>query len=365
MRRTGLCLILIFMLTAMPQILRVPHSSAFGQGVAENEATKEDAELLFEEALDFQKKGNMPQAIASYAKAMRIDRSILAYDDNGLIEALRDDCLAKLKDAPDDVKVRETLAFVYAVCYSDYAAAIESYEKVYDLVKDEQVKERTAAVIERLKATAGVQNEYQAQISAELRDERLKSWSEMERNERFGEETAMLQEKSERLAEAYKMKDSLKNRVPQLEAELKELQEEYDKANRLFYTVTDKGLYERRRRRLKDQIAEKEQEVSAARDELSEIEEESGSLERELSAIQKKEDESPVRSYEEYPSEPVEVDTEPQAPVDSTGSSEVEAADEEDYEQQPLPEVENPDFPDSGDEDVSDQEKLDELINNL
>lgn len=340
------------------------------QDFAENEAAKEDARILYDEAIDLKRQGNLAAAIDSYAKAMRLDRSILAFDDFGLIEALKKDCEEKLEKNPEDVKLLETLGFVFAVCYSDHASAIQCYEKVFNLVTDERVKERTAALIERLRETEIAQSSYQQEVSAQLRDERLKTWSEMERLEKFGEEAASAKEKSSQLAEAYKQKDSLKNKVPQLENELKELQEDYDKANRLWYSLKD-DLYERRRRRLKDDIAAKQQELDSAKSELDDVESRTSSLERELSSFEKEKEASPIRSYDEYSS-----DNGSDSGYDS-GSSGMQPPSNDygspDQDEAPLP---NPDFPssegsvggpglDEDDEEPNSGAKLDELIDNL
>lgn len=340
---------------------------------ADSSAAKEDAQILYDEALDLKKQGNLAAAIDSYGRAMRLDRSILAQDDHGLIDALKKDCEEKLLKTPDDVKLLETLGFVFAVCYSDHKSAIECYEKVFNLVSDEKVKERTAGLIERLRETEQVQASYQDEVSAQLRDERLKSWSEMERLDKFGEENAQIQEKSSKLAEAYKEKDSLKNKVPQLESELKELQEEYDKANRLWYSLKD-DLYERRRRRLKDDIAVKEKEVAAAREELEEVETTTSALENELNAAEKEKEASPIRSYEENP--PVD-----QPPADATEapvqppSNDYGSPEGSEEPAEPLPAVDNPDFPTDGqaepqaepapETDAENNSKIDELIENL
>lgn len=367
-------ILLTFLGISLPQVGDFMVVPALAQEPAAEAATKEDAELLYGEALDFKKKGNLPQAIDSYARAMRIDRSILAFDDNGLIEALKNDCIEKLKKTPDDVKLLETLGFVHAVCFSDYNEAIACYEKVFNLVTEEKVKERTASLIDRLRESASVQDNFHAEVSSQLRDERLKSWSELERSDRFGADASIMQAKSERLAESYKAKDSLKNKVPQLEKELKDMQEEYDKANRLFYTVSDKDLYERRRRRLKDQIAEKEQEVAAARTELEEAEDTAKALESELAAAQKEKDESPIRSYDDSSNKenPDGSDTgtngsDAGAPSDENDTG--NPADQpETGSEEPLPAVDNPDFPDQ----IPDQQpasvttdKIEELINDL
>lgn len=245
---------------------------------------------------------------------------------------------------------------------SNYSEAIACYQKVYDLVADETVKERTEAVIERLKLSAEVQESYQQEVTASLRDERLKSWSEMERVSRFGEESARMQQKSTELSEAYKAKDELANRVPQLEQELKDLQTEYDKANRLFHTMSDNSLYERRRRRLKDDIAEKEKEVEVARGEFEEAESTAATLEKELATVEKAKESSPIRSYEENKYTADDPDNLPVEP----GTDNMDTATDE----EPLPTPDNPDFPteDDGSGDATgepDQEKIDNYIDNL
>jgi tetratricopeptide (TPR) repeat protein len=330
---------------------------------------EEEANILFDEAILLKKQGNIKEAVAAYHQAMRKDRSILAYDDNGLIEDLKNEYEDRIKDDPENVKNIETLAFVYAVCYSDYSSAIKYYEKVVELVDDEKVKENTQNLIERLRLTAEIQQEYQAEVAAQMREERLQTWSEMEKNQRLGEEQAEVRDKSARLTEMYKQKDSLSNRVPQLEKELKELNEEYDKANRLWF-ATNKDLYYRRRRRLKDDIAAKEQEVEAARQQLEEVESTTASLEREVQVVQQQNEESPIRTYDSYQPPATEGDSEATPP----SANDYGDPDDADDEQESLPVVDNPDFPQENpdlynapeDETAEEREKrLQELINNL
>jgi tetratricopeptide (TPR) repeat protein len=334
---------------------------------------QEEANILYEEALELKKQGSLERAIEAYHQAMRKDRAILAYDDAGLIEDLKNDCEKKLEANPEDVKTIETLAFVNAVCYSDYKAAIEYYQKVVELVDDESVKDRTNTLIARLKATSEAQQQFQTEIASQMREERLKSWSEMERADRFGQETAEAQEKARQLAEMYKAKDSLKNRVPQLEQELKDLNEEYDKANRLWYSLKD-DLYYRKRRRLKDDIAAKEQELAEAREELEEVESTTSDLERQVQIQEQAQQASPVKTYDNYqgPTDSGSAGStgavappanDYGAPPDDSGSS---AGEDDDIPlEEPLPPVENPDFP-SDDETPAEREKrLQELINDL
>jgi tetratricopeptide (TPR) repeat protein len=118
------------------QPVLLPPTAIYAQEEEVDAASREGAEILFEEALELKKSGNLAGAVDSFARAIRMDRSILANDDEGLIEALKKDCEDKLKAAPEDVKVLELLGFVHAVCYSDYPEAIACYQKVYALVSD-------------------------------------------------------------------------------------------------------------------------------------------------------------------------------------------------------------------------------------
>lgn len=103
------------LLVVQPGFVTVKPVSA--QEQAGDAVSRESAEILFEEALELKRSGNLTDALDSFAKAIRSDRSILANDDQGLIEALKKDCEAKLKTSPDDIKVLELLGFVHAVCY--------------------------------------------------------------------------------------------------------------------------------------------------------------------------------------------------------------------------------------------------------
>ena len=53
----------------------------------ENPTISEEAQNLYEDALSLLKKGKKSEAIASYIKALRKDRTILALDDNAKIPA--------------------------------------------------------------------------------------------------------------------------------------------------------------------------------------------------------------------------------------------------------------------------------------
>ncbi|MGM0599963.1 MAG: tetratricopeptide repeat protein [Candidatus Rifleibacteriota bacterium] len=361
------CLTGLFFLPAQTGILKV-----FAQKAELD--IQEEADILYEEALQLKKQGELKKAIEVYNQAMRTDRGILAYDDAGLIEALKNDCEDRLAEDPEDVKTIETLAFVEAVCFSNYQAAIENYNKVIELVEDDNVKEKTRMLVERLQSTAEMQQDYQAEIAQDMREERLQSWAEMEKADKMAQQAAQAQEKSDQLAEMYKQKDSLANRVPQLEEELKDLKEEYDKANRLWYALKD-DLYYRRRRRLEDDVEDKEKELDEAKSRLNEVEDTTARLEKEVQFQRQKLQDSPVQTYDDY-QEPDQPETDsysssepPQEPsANSYGSPD---QDDSTQTEEPLPVVNNPDFPTEetetpADETAEEREKrLKELINNL
>lgn len=305
------------------------------------------ATMLYEDAVDLKNEGKLDEAIEAYANAIRTNRSVLAQDDHGLIEDLLNDSLARLEQSPNDVKLLETLGFVYAVCYSDNANAIKYYQKVYDLVEDETVKERTQSLIARLEATAQVIESYQEEVVSQMRQEKLETWSEMERAERFGAEVAQAQDQSRQLSDLYREKEGLNARLPQLEQELIQLNEDYDRANRLWHTLND-SLYERRRRRLKDDIADKEIEVKQAKDKMAGINSQVASLEQALNERELAAEESPFRSYQSYDETPAP-ETVQQAPYSQ------ETAEEE---TQPLPQADNPDFPEDDPERASEMQRL-------
>ena len=266
---------------------------AFGQ---ETTTISDEAQMLYEDAIAQSKKGKKSEAIASYIQALRKDRTVLALDDEGLIEASYKDCTAKLEKSPDDVKLLETCGFLASVGFSDNITAITYYEKIVELVDDESVKDRTRNLIERLKATAEAQQTYDSAVAASLRDERIRSWSEMEKNDAATQERAEANERASKLNEAYTNREDLQNRIPQLEQELQEIQEDYDKADRLWYSLKDE-LYERRRRRLKRDLAAKKEELAKARNELKEIEADVKSIEKEDNEFRKEQDESAFNNF--------------------------------------------------------------------
>ncbi len=301
-------------------------NSLFAQ---ENTTVSEEAQKLYDEAISFKKKGKNADAINSYIKALRKDRTILAFDDEGLIEASYTDSVNKLKDSPDDIKLLEVCGFLASVGFSDNKTAITYYEKIVELVDDPSVKERTKNLITRLEASAEAQQAYDSAVAAEMRDERIKSWAEMERIDDFAEEQAKSSDRAEKLNDAYSERESLQNKIPQLEDEVKELQESYDKADRLWYTLKDE-LYERRRRRLKNDLAAKKEELSAAKKELSSIESQVSQLEKEDEAAKKKEDSSALnkRTIDD-------VDNNPDEEEDEDSPFNPESSDSEGYEEAP------------------------------
>lgn len=339
---------------------------------AQETTISEDAQLLYDEAVEFKKKGKTSQAVDSYMKALRIDRTILALDDNGLIDASYKDCMDKLSKSPNDVKLLETCGFLSSVGYSDNATAITYYEKIIELVDDESVKEKTKGLIERLKASAEAQQSYDSEVSASMRDERLKTWAEMEKLSKFSEDQAEAAERAEKLSNAYSDRESLQNTVPQLEEELNQLQEDYDKADRLWYTLKDE-LYERRRRRLKNDLAAKKEELQKAKNELAQAEREVTRLEREDNDYKAAQSQEPFNNLQEKPEQDensaFNEDVESNRSLSSNISDESSSESDESEENSDEPQEEaSDDNTESSDEELSEekrQEQIDNLIDNL
>ena len=348
---------------------------AFGQ---EETTISDEAQMLYEDAIDLNKKGKKSEAITSYIQALRKDRTVLALDDDGLIEASYKDCLAKLEKSPEDIKLLETCGFLASVGFSDNITAITYYEKIVELVEDENVKDRTRNLIERLKATAEAQQTYDSAVAASLRDERIRSWSEMEKNDAAMQERADANERASKLNEAYSSREELQNRIPQLEQELQEIQEDYDKADRLWYSLKDE-LYERRRRRLKRDIAAKKEELTKARNELKEIEADVKTIEKEDNEYRKEQDQSAFNNFVEEDKDETEdedsaFNTDPSnasSPNTTTSEPTDDSLDEDgstaDYGDKPTPEYED-EYSDEAlarqAEEMSDEERQEE-INNL
>lgn len=346
----------------------------------------DEAQMLYEDAISQNKKGKKTEAISSYIQALRKDRTVLALDDDGLIEASYKDCLAKLEKAPEDVKLLETCGFLASVGFSDNITAITYYEKIIDLVDDENVKDRTRNLIERLRATAEAQQSYDSAVAASMRDERIKSWSEMEKNENAMQERDEANERSSKLNEAYSSREELQNRIPQLEQELKDIQEDYDKADRLWYSLKDE-LYERRRRRLKRDLAAKKEELEKAQKELKGIESDVKSLEKEDDEFRKQQDDSAFNNFvdneNEENEEPEDDDSafnsnpsnssEPSSETSSSDDSDdgEDSSESNDYDDKPSAEYED-EYSEEAlkrqTEEMSDEERreeLNDLIDNL
>ncbi len=235
----------------------------------DEDESMQDARLLFKSALDLKKQGKLTEAALAYEQAVRKNRAILGEDDQGLIAELQKVFESRLASAPDDIKSLEGLGFLHAVCHSDFPKALTYYEKVIQLSPDQGVRERTAFLVERLRAMGDQAAKVQEDMATSQRDERLKEWAEMEKQEALAAQTAQEQKEAATIGALGKTKEDLEARIPQMEDELKALEEEYKKANRLWYTLKD-DRYDRKRDRLEKEIEQKKQALEEAKDKLEE-----------------------------------------------------------------------------------------------
>jgi len=246
---------------------------AFGQSpmiCSAQDESLEDAKLLYKQAIDLKATGKADEAISTYEKAIRMNRGILSEDDKGLIGLLRSKYEKKLESSPDDLDALEGMGFVQAVCYADMAKAIACYEKVLSLATEERVKTKTANLIERLKAMQEATQRQSDEITSQMREERLKGWSEMEKQERLAAQNEDSQNRAAQYAQATQQREQLDTRIPQLEEEIKNLEEEYNKANRLWYTLKD-DRYDRRRDRFEKDLEQKRRELAKAKSDFDRV----------------------------------------------------------------------------------------------
>ncbi|RCK78321.1 MAG: hypothetical protein OZSIB_1563 [Candidatus Ozemobacter sibiricus] len=244
--------------------LGVPSPS---HAVSEDESLQ-DARLLFQSALDLKKKGKLEEAAKTYEQAIRKNRAILGEDDQGLVLELKKFYEAGLAKDPNDLKCLEGMGFLHAVCFSDFASALKYYEKVIELAPDEKIKERTRFLVDRLRVMGESAAKVQEDMATSMRDERLKEWAEMEKQEALAQQTAKQQLEAATMANLTRTKEELETRIPQLEDELKALEEELKKANRLWYTLKD-DRYDRKRDRLEKDIESKKREIDDAKEKLA------------------------------------------------------------------------------------------------
>lgn len=274
-------------------------------GIVSASRNHDDAQagiLLYEEAIEFHDEGDIQAAIDAYSKAIRLNRSVLAYNDYGLIEKMKNDVKQKLEQTPDDPKLLEEMAFIYAVCYSENKKAIKYYSKVLDHVDDEKVISRVNNLIVRLEATVEVVTDYKDRISEQRRQERLASWEEMDRLEKLAQEREESQRLHSRLAELNRQKESKEAIIPQLEQEIESLTEERASAHRLWLTQ-DEPRHRRRRNRLDDEIEEKQSRLTEARSAVERHKSEIDSLEQQIEQREQEQEErqdSPFRSYDSH-----------------------------------------------------------------
>lgn len=313
-----------------------------------------DARILFDEAIELKTEGNIPDALATFEKAIRKNRGVLSLDDQGLVALLYESYKKQLEEKPDDIKVLEGMAFIRAVCFGEMGEAIKLYEKVLELATDNDVKWKTKALLERLAAIRDMSVQIREEQTSNLREERLKSWAELEKQDRLAQQAIDSRQRADTIADLYRSKDELDTRIPQLEDEVKELKDEFERARRLWFTLND-DLYDRRRRRLEREVADKEQELQKAKSTYSKAVSEIEKIEKADDAISNI-DKTPVKpGADDDVASDSEV-TEPQRPPEENNNPEDLGIDVDDNpmdreaDEQPLPPVENPDFPD-GDSD--------------
>jgi tetratricopeptide (TPR) repeat protein len=252
---------------------------------AQEATSLESAEVLLKQAIEKKNAGAISEAVSLFEKAIRTNRGILGYDDEGLILELRHSYEKKLETTPEDIAVLEPLGYVYAVCFSDFEKAIAQYKKVVELTKDEKVKERTQALIDRLNAQWEATRSVASDLEGKNREEKVKEWKELEKQEALAAISDRVRDREERMRDLNVKKDEMEARLPQEEDRIKEMEEEVDKAD-LFWRTTENRMYRRKRERLSSEADRKKGEVSRMKRELEEITRNLDQLQKEAEAEQ-------------------------------------------------------------------------------
>ncbi len=224
----------------------------------------------YEEALKLKRSGKWDEAIQTYEKAIRIDRGVLGEDDEGLMTALQKMYETRLASDPENLYLLEGLGYISAVGFSDFEKAVRYYQKVVELSKDQAVKERTENLIQRLRAQADLARQMAADSSSKSREDRIKQWAELEKNDAAAAAAEKAQQREEKLSELYAKRDDLEARMPQIEDEIKNLQEDVDHNRRMYLNSNDR-TYKRRQDRLEDDLESKKRELQRIKDDLIKV----------------------------------------------------------------------------------------------
>lgn len=251
-----------------------------GGAYAQEADAKADARMMFEEALKQKKTGKLDDAIKTFEKAIRKDRSVLSEDDDGLVGMLRNSYLKQLASAPEDVQILEGLGFISAVCDSNGTKAIEYYSKITQLTKDEGVRARTQQLIDRLKAQVDATKQQSEDFSSRSREERLKTWSEMEKNDALAAQSEINTQREGRLAELYRTREEKEARIPQLEDEVGNLDEEADRWKRMYLSTNDRR-YKRKEDKADADVESKKKEIERLKVEIEKTKQEIDKLTKE------------------------------------------------------------------------------------
>ena len=313
---------------------------------AQESDSLQNAEGLLKQAIEKKQAGKTEEAVTLFEKAIRTNRRILGYDDEGLIQELRNFYEQKLETSPEDIAVLEPLGYIYAVCFSDFEKAIAQYKKVVELSTDDKVKERTNALIDRLTAQWEATRTTTAALESQTREEKVQEWKELEKQEALAAIADRVRDREDRMRELSLKKDEMEARLPQEEDQVKELEEEVDKAD-LYWRTTENRMYRRKRERLAAEATSKKSEISRMKTELDSIGRDLARLQKEADAeenlLKRKTDQGgsgPGNSQDD--NEP-ENGNPPDANGNSSGSSSVGSPPDPS-----LPPVENPDFPTTG-----------------
>ena len=253
-------------------------SQSFERCWAQETDIRVEAKSLFAEALKLKKAGKTEDAAKTFENAVRKDRSILGEDDNGLITLLREMYAKRVSASPEDGEALEGMGFVASVCDADYAKAIEHYSKAVSLTSDDQTKTRLTGLIDgfkaQLAATGGSSSATSSSTGTTGNSPNPPDEVQMPAsgtgNPGANDPAEATARREAKVNDLTRSKEEKENRLPQLEAEIKTVEEEIERNHRMYLSSNDRR-YKRKEDAGEQEVATKKRQIEKLRKEIDRL----------------------------------------------------------------------------------------------
>ena len=108
------------------------------------------ADELFQNALQAKKDGNIDEAITLYEKAVKSSPTVLGKDDDGLVQAARENREKLFNLSPESSEAFDNLDFIYEVCLGDQQGMLPFLKEAYAATQDTQRKAAYKSRIDKI-----------------------------------------------------------------------------------------------------------------------------------------------------------------------------------------------------------------------